>query len=102
MSGTGTIEVRMFGSLHALRREAGLPALVTAEVPGTGITGRDLAGELGLPLDAIEGVFCNGHVHGLGHLLVPGDRVGFVPHGTPGPHRFMLGLWSAGREDEED
>jgi hypothetical protein len=84
MAGTGTVEVRMFGSLHALRREAGAIAL-----------------GLDLPLDAIEGVFCNGHVYGLGHVLAPGDRVGFVPHGTPGPHRFMLGLWSAGREDED-
>jgi hypothetical protein len=101
MAGTGTVEVRMFGSLHALRREAGLPTLVSVDVPDAGTTGRAVALALDLPLDAIEGVFCNGHVYGLGHVLAPGDRVGFVPHGTPGPHRFMLGLWSAGREDED-
>jgi hypothetical protein len=98
---TGTVEVRMFGSLHALRREAGLPTLITVDVHGAGITGRALAVDLDLPLGAIEGVFINGHVYGLAHVLAPGDRVGFVPHGTPGPHRFMLGLWRAGREDEE-
>jgi hypothetical protein len=102
VTGSDTVEVRMFGSLHALRREAGLPTLISVEVPEAGITGRALAVSLDLPLDAIEGVFCNGHVYGLGRVIAPGDRVGFVPHGTPGPHRFMLGLWSAGREDEED
>jgi hypothetical protein len=98
----GTVEVRMFGLLHAMRREAGLPTLATVEVSDTGVTGRELALSLALPLGAIEGVFCNGHVYGLGHVLMPGDRVGFVPHGTPGPHRFLLGLWGAGREGEED
>jgi len=24
--------------------------------------------------------------------------VAFVPRGTPGPHRFTLGLWKAGQE----
>jgi len=97
----GPVTVRMFGSLHTLRRERDLPTTVDFEVPVDGMTARAIADALELPHEMIEGVFCNGHVFGLSRLIVPGDRIGFVPHGTPGPHRFMLGLWKAGREDEE-
>jgi hypothetical protein len=94
------VVVRMFGSLHTHRTARGLDTTVTVDLPAEGMTGRALAQRLELPLDQIEGVFCNGHVHGLGHVVRPGDRVGFVPHGTPGPHRFMLGLYQAGKEDD--
>lgn len=94
-------EVRFFGSLHAMRSEAGLPTTTVVDVPATGVHARDLARDLGLPLDAIEGVFCNGDVFGLSHVLRPGDRVAFVPYGTPGPHRYFLGLYKAGLEDDQ-
>jgi len=96
------VTVRMFGSLHALCREQGRATTLDAGVPAEGMTARALAEQLELPLDMIEGVFCNGHVYGLGHVIRPGDRVGFVPHGTPGPHRFFLGLYAAGKEDQEE
>jgi hypothetical protein len=94
------VVVRMFGSLHTHRKASGLATTVTVELPETGLSGRALAERLDLPLDQIEGVFCNGHVYGLSRVILPGDRVGFVPHGTPGPHRFMLGLYQAGKEDD--
>lgn len=97
---TGPVTVRFFGMLHALRRGAGLAATLTVDVPDSGIAARDLAAQLDLPLDSIEGVFCNGDVFGLSRVLHPGDRVAFVPYGTPGPHRYYLGLYEAGREDE--
>jgi hypothetical protein len=87
----------MFGQLHALRREGGLPTTVVVRVPAAGISAADLASELGLPLDVIEGVFCNHTVYGLERVILPGDRVGFVPYGTPGPHRVYLGLYRAGK-----
>ena len=31
----------------------------------------------------------------------PGDRVAFVPYGTPGPHRVFLGLYTAGKEESD-
>ena len=96
----GTVTVRLFGSLHTLYRERGLPTTVTTEVPADGIPGRDLAVSLDLPLDMIEGVFCNRVVHGIDHLIRPGDRVAFVPKGTPGPHRFFLGLYAAGKDSD--
>lgn len=95
------VTVRMFGSLHTHRKTRGLDTTVTVDVPMEGISSRSLAQRLELPLDQIEGVFCNGHVYGLSRIVLPGDRVGFVPHGTPGPHRFMLGLYQAGKEDED-
>ena len=94
------VEVRMFGLLHTLRREAGLPSTLTVEVPPGGTTARALALSLGLPLDRIEGVFVNRRVHGIEYPIAPGDRVAFVPHGTPGPHRFCLGLYDAGKDED--
>ncbi len=96
-----TIQVRIFGMLGALRTERGLPTSVEMDIPADGITSGALADELGLPHELIEGVFCNHTVYGLDHLIHPGDRVAFVPYGTPGPHRFTLGLYNAGRAGHE-
>jgi len=93
----GPATIRMFGLLHSLRQERELPSVVELEVPEGGITARQIAIDLELPVDEIEGVFCNHVVHGLDHRIMPGDRVAFVPPGTPGPHRFMLGLYRAGK-----
>jgi hypothetical protein len=93
-----TAEVRMFGVLHTHQRERGLPTRFTIDVPAEGMTARDVALAVGAPLEHIEGVFCNGTIYGPGHVVMPGDRVAFVPKGTPGPHRFALGLWKAGQE----
>ena len=96
------VTVRMFGCLHALRKERGLSTTAEVEVPSEGITGADLAGMLDLPLELIEGVFCNRTVHPIRHHIMPGDRVAFVPKGTPGPHRFFLGLYAAGKDDADE
>jgi hypothetical protein len=99
--GQAQVTVRFFGSLHALRSVAGLATTTVVDVPVEGILARDLARSLDLPVDDIEGVFCNGDVFGLTRLLRPGDRVAFVPYGTPGPHRYYLGLYKAGLEDDD-
>ncbi len=91
------VTVRMFGLLHQFRSEQGLPSTVNVEVPAEGTTGRALAESLDLPCDRIEGVFVNRTVYGIDHPIMPGDRVAFVPYGTPGPHRVFLGLYGAGR-----
>jgi hypothetical protein len=95
------VTVRMFGLLHLFRSERGLPSTVEVEIPEGGTTGRQLALDLGLPCDKIEGVFVNRTVYGIDHPIMPGDRVAYVPYGTPGPHRVFLGLYRAGRESEE-
>jgi hypothetical protein len=93
------VTVRMFGLLHLYRTERGLPTTLEVEVPECGTTGRDLAQSLDLPVERIEGVFVNRTVYGIDHPVMPGDRVAFVPYGTPGPHRVFLGLYQAGRGD---
>jgi len=95
------VTVRMFGLLHLLRSEQGLPSTVEIEIPEEGTTGRRLAVEIGLPCDRIEGVFVNRTVYGIDHPIMPGDRVAYVPYGTPGPHRVFLGLYKAGLEGEQ-
>lgn len=53
----------------------------------------ELANELNLPVNLIEAVFINGRAVPLGEAKIkPGDRVGFVPPGTPGPYRALLGM----------
>ncbi|MBN2847242.1 MAG: MoaD/ThiS family protein [Coriobacteriia bacterium] len=94
-------EVRFFGLLHGARAAEGRSARERVDIPEGGIVARDLAVRLNLPLDLIEGIFCDGKVHGPSHVVMPGDRVAFASKGVPGPHRFTLGLWQAGRESWE-
>ena len=96
-----TVTVRFFGKLHTLRAAAGLPDGAEASVPEGGAAAKDILADFGLPSDEVEGVFVNHTVHPLSHVVMPGDRIAFVPRGTPGPHRFTLGLFSAGREEKD-
>ena len=45
-----------------------------------------------MPREKIEGVFINGNAGPLDRTVRPGDRVAYVPPGTPGPYRVILGL----------
>jgi len=96
------VEVRVFGMLAALRAERGDPHKLHLEIAGDGETAAEIANRLELPHELIEGVFCNHTVYGLDHVIRPGDRIAFVPYGTPGPHRFTLGLYDAGRGNRSD
>lgn len=93
--------VRMLGLLHTVRRERGLPDVVEMSLPDGGRVAAEIARELDLPLEKIEGVFCNHVVYDLGHVIRPGDTIAFVPQGTPGPHRYTLGLHRAGQKRGE-
>ena len=94
------VSVRMFGMLREVRRERGLPATAEVSVPADGASAGQIAEDLGLPLEMIEGVFCNHTIHPLTQMVWPGDTVAFVPYGTPGPHRFFLGLYKAGHGED--
>lgn len=83
--------VRMLASLHAHRRASGLPPRVNVRVPAEGIGAADLASLLDLPLELIEGLFLNAQLVGLGATVRPGDRVAFLPHGTPATHPAFFG-----------
>lgn len=101
MKMANTATIRMFGLLHTLRTGMGQPAIVEMPIAQEGRPAEDIAVELGLPLDKIEAVFCNHKTYPLDHIILPGDRVAFVPYGTPGPHRFCLGIKQAGDKSRE-
>ena len=101
MDENSAIRVRIFGMLAAIRNERDEPTSLEMHVHEDGTTAEEIAADLGLPSELIEGVFCNHKVYGLDHVIHPGDRIAFVPYGTPGPHRFTLGLYSAGKRGLE-
>ena len=57
-----------------------------------GTTARDLIRQMQLTEEEVEAVMLNGRAGGLDTILQDQDRVAFVPHGTPGPYRVMLGF----------
>jgi molybdopterin converting factor small subunit len=92
------VTVRVFGVLREIQRERGHDAEEVVVVPAAGCSAHDLAVRMELPTEMIEGAFCNHTIFGLEHPVRAGDEVAFVPYGTPGPHRYFLGLYRAGRE----
>jgi hypothetical protein len=85
------VTVRMIAFLDTYRKERGLSSTESIEVADEGVTAQDLAASLDLPLERIEGVFLNHSVSGLDVLVRPGDRVAFVPYGTPASHPAFFG-----------
>ncbi|OQY51599.1 MAG: thiamine biosynthesis protein ThiS [Desulfobacteraceae bacterium 4572_89] len=57
-----------------------------------GTTARELISRMHLSREEVEVVFINGRVGTLETRLQDQDRVAFVPHGTPGPYRVLLGF----------
>ena len=102
MSLTPNTHVRMFGNLHTLRRERGLPPAADIHLPPDGKAALRVAEDLELPLERIEGVFCNHIAYSLDKILRPGDQVAFISTGVPGPHRFMLGIHAAGKGERQE
>ena len=92
MSTQTNTTVRMFGALHTFRQERGLASTIDVAVPPEGRKAADLAQDLQLPMDKIEGVFVNHLVFDLSRVVQPGDRVAFIPTGVPGPARLQLGI----------
>ena len=62
----------------------------------------ELADKLELPRNKIEGVFINGSAGSLDRIVRPGDRVAFVPPGTPGPYRVILGIVNPADKNKEE
>ena len=89
---SGVVTIRLFGFLRSFMKERDLPDRFDEIVPPEGKSGRELAVKLGLPVDRIEAVFRNGVIQDLDGTVYPGDRVAFVPPGTPGPYRVLLGM----------
>lgn len=86
------VEIRCFSFLKKIcdERQLPFPFYHSTEKECTAL---ELAELLELPLDMIEAVFINGLAFSLEDGRVkPGDRVAFVPPGTPGPYRALLGM----------
>lgn len=90
-SDTKTIEIRAFGRLaeRFTEKDRPFPFILELEKP---ISGSELAKQLDISRDDIEIIIVNGVVQALSYSIKPGDRVAFVPPGTPGPYRVLLGF----------
>lgn len=97
MAETQKVIVRFFGSLEEKMRQKYGPGPIEVEVPETGTPARALAEQVGLPPEGIEAVFINGRVSEMSDSARPGDRIAFVPPGTPGPYRVLLGMVAKNR-----
>lgn len=86
------VEVRIFGALRSYMDRQNLPYILKKDMPEGKLTPSDIACELNIPIDEIEAVFINGKVSDRESILLPGDRIGFFPYGTPGPYRVFLGM----------
>lgn len=85
-------EVRVFARLREIFVQRGwpFPYPYPLEKPCSAL---ELAQRLQLPVDLIEAVFINAKISSLEEGRInPGDRVGYVPYGTPGACRLLLGI----------
>jgi len=85
------VEVRGFSFIKELFDQRGVPFPVMVDLAQE-CPASDLAKRLDIPGELIEAVFINGIAGGLDGTVRPGDRVAFVPPGTPGPYRVILGI----------
>ncbi|MEW5762269.1 MAG: MoaD/ThiS family protein [Bacillota bacterium] len=91
-AGPGKVEVRGLLGLKEVFDRRGWPFPLEVELSGA-CGAAELAARLELPLERIEAVFVNGKAYPLEKATVkPGDRVAFIPAGTPGPYRLLLGF----------
>jgi hypothetical protein len=91
VNGASPVTVRMIAFLDTYRKDRGLPATVYYELDADACTAEEIARALDLPVERIEGVFHNYRGEGLDALIRPGDRVAFVPFGTPASHPAFFG-----------
>lgn len=82
-------KVLMFGSLHRLRRERGLTPALEIFLSPEGRQARDIACDLHLPVDTIGCIYRNHLPADLDQVVIPGDRIAFVPKSIPGPHKGL-------------
>lgn len=91
MSAPGTAHVRALAFLHTLQRDAGRLPSQDVVVPREGVGALALARSIGIDPARIEGLFLNHRVSGTDAVIRPGDRVAFVPYGTPASHPAFFG-----------
>lgn len=94
------IEIRVFGRLSELVNKRSWPTPIVLKLENP-VSGADLADLLEIPLEDVEVVIVNGVVRELSCSIQPGDRAAFVPPGTPGPYRVLLGFINKNRLSSE-
>ena len=87
-----TITFNAFSFLQKKLKEKNLPYTNAALPISEGTTALALINKMRLTPGDVEVVFVNGRVQPLSTVLRDQDRVAFVPHGTPGPYRVLLGF----------
>jgi hypothetical protein len=95
------VEVRAFAGLKQVFEERGWTFPYRYKLDGE-VSALELARRLDLPIDKIESVFINGFTDDLASARVrAGDRVGYIPYGTPGAARLLLGIKRESEKSEE-
>lgn len=87
-----TITFNAFSFLQRPLRERNIPHKDAEMEVREGATPRTLMDEMNLERQAVEAVFINGRIAPFDTVINDGDRVAFIPHGTPGPYRVFLGF----------
>lgn len=87
-----TIMFNAFSFLQKKLQQKNLPFTnVSLSIPD-GTTAEMLVHQMQLTCEDVEVVFVNGRVQPFSTVLKDQDRVAFVPQGTPGPYRVLLGF----------
>lgn len=86
------INIGIFGSLRCYNDEQGLSYTFEKKIDRQGKIVYDIVKELSIPPEKVEAVFSNGKVINIYDTVMPGVRIAFFPHGTPGPYRVFLGM----------
>lgn len=86
------VEVHAFGKLYFLFNERNWQNPLQYELSEP-LTARELREKLDIPEKDVEVVFINRLLKPLSTTLKDGDRVAFIPPGTPTIHRFNLGFY---------
>lgn len=93
-----TVEIRFFGQLNTFAAEKGWPYPLVVEL-NKECSALELAEIVGIPINQVEAVFIDGIAKPIDQgRIKPGNRVGFIPYGIPGPYRVLLGI----RKIDED
>lgn len=87
-----TITFNAFSFLQKKLKQKNLPFTNVSLTISDGTTVEMLMHQMQLTPVDVEVVFVNGRVQPLSTILSDQDRVAFVPHGTPGPYRVLLGF----------
>ena len=86
------ITFNAFSFLQKKLKDKNLPFANVSVTISSGTTAGDLISLMQLARQDVEVVFVNGRVKPVDTVLEDQDRVAFVPHGTPGPYRVLLGF----------